>query len=406
MHSESHHVSQFIPRLRWLSIVGARPQFIKLSPVCRAIDAHNLTDKRPRIEHRIIHTGQHYDREMAELFFVQLGIPAPHCNLGVGSGSQGEQLARMLERLEPALRRESPEWVLVYGDTNSTLAGALMAARLGLSLAHVEAGCRSYTRTMPEEQNRVVADCLSQVLLAPSSNAVENLRRAGIGTPDDPLRRRVALVGDVTYDALLVNLILAERLAQETLEKLGVSWGAYYVLTVHRAENTEDLDRLFRILRTVDTLDLPVVFPVHPRTRQALSHAQIPVSMKNVRIIAPLGYLEMLAAEKHCCKILTDSGGVQKEAFYLGVPCVTLRDETEWPETVELGANRIAGTDPDRILDSIRTPQPMPRPDVRPFGDGTTSKRIVDELLLAEACGVRRRERTSQVKDAAALRDV
>lgn len=370
-----------VRKVRWLSIVGARPQFIKIAPVCRAIDAHNFAGSAPRIEHCIVNTGQHYDREMAELFFVQLKIPEPKYDLGVGSGPHGEQLGRMLERLEPALAKEHPDWVIVYGDTNSTLAGALLAPRLGFRLAHVEAGCRSYNCAMPEEQNRKVADHLSQLLLAPSRTAMENLWREGIGVPNDPLRRRVALVGDVMYDALLANLSLAEPRAEENLRAFGLEGSGYYLLTLHRAENTDNPARLLSILAALENADLPVLFPIHPRTRKVLRDARIPMGNDNLRIVAPLGYLDMLAVEKHARKILTDSGGVQKEAFYLRVPCVTLRDETEWPETVQLGANRIAGTDKDRIRGALREACPSFEAISSPFGDGHACAQILRELL-------------------------
>lgn len=370
-------------RVRWISIVGARPQFIKLAPVCRAIEAHNRAASTHKIHHVIVHTGQHYDREMAQLFFEQLKIPEPLYNLGVGSGSHSEQLGRMLDHLEPVLTNEKPDWVIVYGDTNSTLAGALMAARLCIGLAHVEAGCRSHNMRMAEEQNRVVADHLSQVLLAPSHNAIQNLRNEGIGGPYDPRRRKVTFVGDVMRDALLANVRLAEGLAMDNLAKFAVEAGRYYLLTLHRAENTESPRNLQTILAALKTLDLPVLFPVHPRTRRLMAEGNISFDSSNLLITSPLGYLEMLVMEKHARKIVTDSGGVQKEAFYLDVPCVTLRDETEWPETVEAGANRLAGTDPDRVLESIRAPDVRVRSDASPFGDGKASEHIVQELLVA-----------------------
>jgi UDP-GlcNAc3NAcA epimerase len=335
------------------------------------------------IEHRIIHTGQHYDREMAELFFVQLRIPEPDYTLEVGSGSHGKQIARILERMEPALLKERPDWVVVYGDTNSTLAGALLAARMFIPLAHVEAGCRSYNRRMPEEQNRVVTDHLSQLLLAPTQSTVENLWREGIGLPNDPLRRTVAFTGDIMYDALLANLRLAERRIDENLEEFGLEKDRFYLLTLHRAENTDCPERLRSIVQTLEALDLPVLFPVHPRTRKVLSAARISLDNGNIRIVPPIGYLDMLALEKNARKILTDSGGVQKEAFYLKVPCVTLRDETEWPETVELGLNQTTGVDRKKILEAVRAPHPNLERSASTFGTGEARKRILDELLSA-----------------------
>jgi UDP-GlcNAc3NAcA epimerase len=370
------------PAYKWVSIVGTRPQFVKLAPVCRAIETHNESAALPRIEHCIVHTGQHYDHAIAELLFVQLKIPEPRYNLGIGSGRHGVQLARMLERLETILISERPDWVIAYGDTNSTLAGALIATRLHIPLAHVEAGCRSWDMAMPEEQNRIVADHLSQLLLAPSQSAVENLHREGIGSGDDPRGRRVAFVGDVMYDALQQNRILAENGAIEKLQQLNLERKGYYLLTLHRAENTSDHNRLREILKAVSALDLPVLFPVHPRTKNALADAGISLN-GNLRFVSPAGYLEMLGFEKHARMILTDSGGVQKEAFYLEVPCITLRDRTEWPETVALGANRIAGTTAQSIRDAIQANNRQAWRSASPYGDGKAAGRIVGELLAA-----------------------
>jgi len=371
----------------WVSVVGARPQFVKLAPICRAIMAHNERVGTPRIEHRIIHTGQHYDREVAELFFVQMGIPEPNYNLAVGSGSHGAQLSRMLERIEPVLQAEEPDWVIVYGDTNSTLAGAIIAARLELPLAHVEAGCRSYDMAMPEEQTRIVADHLSQLLLAPSQSALENLHREGIGSENDPRDRRTTLVGDVMHDAVLQNLALAEAESAKTLQQFSLEDHCYYLLTLHRAENTNDLCRLRTILEAAGSLDLPVLFPIHPRTRHILDSS--PIRMKgNLRPVPPLGYFEMLVLEKNASKIVTDSGGVQKEAFYLGVPCVTLRDRTEWPETVEAGANRLVGTAPEDIRRSVLLGQAAGLYSVNPYGDGKASDKIVEALLEVHGAGM------------------
>ena len=368
--------------VHWVSIVGARPQFVKLAPVCRAIEARNERGESPRIEHKIIHTGQHYDPTVAGLFFQQMRIPQPDHNLAVGSGSHGTQLARMLERLEPVLLSEPVDWVIVYGDTNSTLAGALIAARLHLPLAHVEAGCRSSDMKMPEEQTRIVADHLSQLLLAPSQLAVNNLCREGIAGEDDPRNRRATMVGDVMFDVLLDSLPTAQIQAMELLARLGLESQKYYLLTLHRAENTNNPERWRQILDAAGSLDLPVVFPVHPRTRNVLDGAGVSLD-GNTLAVPPLGYFEMLAAEKHARKILTDSGGVQKEAFYLGVPCVTLRDRTEWPETVELHANHIAGTDPARIREVVHSDSCEPDTTSAPYGDGRASQKIVNELLTS-----------------------
>ena len=367
----------------WISIVGARPQFIKLAPVCRAIAAHNSQTSGSRIEHRVIHTGQHYDREVSGLIFEEMGIPEPHRNLYAGSGSPGVQLGRMLARLERILTPRQADWVVVYGDTNSTMAGALLAARLGIPVAHVEAGCRSGDLQMPEEQNRIVADHLSTLLLAPSQSAIENLRHEGLCMNGSRRRRRLAVVGDVMYDALLQFLPLADEYAKDALQQFDLQGGQYYLLTVHRAENTQSPERLRAILEAVGSLELPVLFPVHPRTRGVLESNAIEVPGK-VLPVPPLGYLEMLAVEKHARKILTDSGGVQREAFYLQVQCVTLRDETEWPETVRLGANCIAGTTLESILEAVRSEPKVNWTKKTPYGDGKAAERIVHELLTVE----------------------
>jgi UDP-GlcNAc3NAcA epimerase len=376
--------------LTWVSVVGARPQFVKLAPVCRAIEQHNAQPDVVPIDHQIIHTGQHYDREVAELLFEQMAIPHPDYNLGVGSSSHGAQIARMMQRMEPILKSERIDWVLVYGDTNSTLAGALLASRLKIPLAHIEAGCRSWDLGQPEEQNRIVSDHLSQLLLAPSEAALENLRREGLGTENDPQKRKSIMVGDVMYDALLQHLTLAEKRTESNLRDLELNSKEYYLLTLHRAENTNNRKRLASILKAVKTLDLPVLFPVHPRTKQVLSFAGISLNGK-IRPVPPLGFLEMLAMEKNARKILTDSGGVQKEAFYLGVPCVTLRESTEWPETVACGANRVAGADPDSIRQAVNDDHSSDWSSLALYGNGRSAEQIVDHLLAVgtqHACAV------------------
>jgi UDP-N-acetylglucosamine 2-epimerase len=353
---------------------------VKLSPLCRAIAEHNAQNPSSAIEHQVIHTGQHYDRDVAGVFFDQLEIPAPNFNLGVGSGSAGTQLARMLARMESILAAIHPDWVIVYGDTNSTLAGALLAARLNIPLAHVEAGCRSGQISQPEEQNRIVADQLSQVLFPASQNDAKNLCREGIATPNDPLQRRSVIVGDILYDALLQNSAIAEQRAEEHLRSLGIRSKNFYLLTIHRAQNTDNPERLHSICKAASALGLPVLFPVHPRTRRILQHEGISL---NGQIIAvpPQGYLQMITVENHARMIFTDSGGVQKEAFYLRVPCVTLREQTEWTETVDLGANQLVGASYKKILAAV---QSLPSPDWdshQPYGTGTAAKTIVAELV-------------------------
>lgn len=360
-------------------MVGTRPQFVKLAPLCRAVEQRNRLNPAQAIDHQIIHTGQHYDREVADLFFDQMRIPVPKFNLGVGSGSHGTQLARMLARMEPILCSLKPQWVVVYGDTNSTFAGALLAARLKLPLAHVEAGCRSGKISQPEEQNRIVADHLSQLLLPASERGREILNREGIGLMDDPFNRRISVVGDILLDALLQNSRLAEQDAEMHLKETGLESKSYYLLTLHRAENTDDVERLRRILEALSASDAPVLFPVHPRTSNILTREGISLN-GNLRLTNPQGYLEMLAFEKHALKIITDSGGVQKEAFYLGVPCITLRDCTEWVETVEAKANRLVEPKPELIQEALSEKREFCWKDFRPYGDGNTAQRIVTEL--------------------------
>jgi UDP-GlcNAc3NAcA epimerase len=347
--------------------VGARPQFVKLAVVCRSIAS------RPEWSHRIIHTGQHYDREMSGVFFDELKLPPPDDNLDVGSGTHGEQIGEMLKRLEPVLARERPDWVLLFGDTNSTLAGAIVASRLGLRSAHVEAGLRSYRRSMPEEANRIVADHLSDLLLCPTSAAVANLVREGLGA-------RAVLTGDVMYDAALIFRDVAERRGGALAER----WqgGGFALATVHRAENTDDPARLRNIVAALEEIartQCPVVWPVHPRTRKRLAAAGL--SLEAVTAIDPVSYVDMLLLESRAQVILTDSGGVQKEAYFFHAPCVTLREETEWQETLEHGCNVVAGADPVAIVVAARTHRQGPW--AAHYGDGRAGDAILDAIDAA-----------------------
>lgn len=345
--------------MRLASIVGARPQFVKLAAVSSAI--------RQRHEEIIIHTGQHYDYNMSMLFFDELIIPAPDYHLGVGSGSHGAQTGRMLEAIELVLAKERPDWVIVYGDTNSTLAGALAATKVHIPVAHVEAGLRSFNRAMPEEINRVVTDHISDRLFCP----VEAARRQ-LG--DEGIAQNVEVVGDVMYDMLLRVQSKLDTCAQKLLPYLGVSPQNYVLVTVHRASNTDDPEAIRAIAHALNRLELPVIFPVHPRTRACLQHAGI-VWEKHVQLIEPVGYLDMLALEREAYRIFTDSGGVQKEAFLLGVPCITLREETEWIETVQAGWNTLVGTHCRDMLDAMHRPKPQV-PERNPFGEGDAAIRI------------------------------
>ncbi len=349
--------------MRVASIVGARPQFIKLAPVSAAL--------RQLHQEIIIHTGQHYDYRMSAQFFDELAIPVPDYNLEVGSGSHAVQTARMLESLEQVLMREHPDRVMVYGDTNSTLAGALVAAKLHIPVAHVEAGLRSFNRTMPEEVNRVVTDHLSDRLFCPTETACMHLESEGI-------TQGVEVVGDVMYDMLLQVQPELEARARSLLSTYGVSPHGYLLLTVHRPANTDDSDAMGRIVQALNRLDMPVIFPLHPRTSKLIKKYDITWG-NHIRFIEPVGYLDMLALEKSAHRVLTDSGGVQKEAFLLGVPCVTLREETEWIETVESGWNILAGCRTNAILEAVNRPEP----DVcviNPFGKGDAALRIARGL--------------------------
>jgi len=358
--------------VKLLTVVGARPQFIKAAAFSRVA--------RERHTEVLVHTGQHYDASMSDVFFDELDLPRPDVHLGVGSGPHGRQTGQMLERLEDVMRREAPDAVVIYGDTNSTLAGALAAAKLGLPLAHVEAGLRSFVRAMPEEVNRIVADSVATHLFAPTQTAVDNLVREGHALAEAAARgraSRVYLTGDVMYDALLQHAPVAAA-RSGVLERLALRPGEYALATVHRAANTDDPARLERIFDALAALDEPVVVPLHPRTRAALAHTDIEVEPP-VRVIDPVGYLEMLALEQHARVVLTDSGGVQKEAYLLRVPCVTLRDETEWLETLAGGWNVLAGVDSDRILAAARRTRPQGEPPPV-FGDGHAAEHMVRAL--------------------------
>ncbi len=352
--------------MKVISIVGARPQFIKAALLSKLL--------RQRHQEVLVHTGQHYDENMSEVFFREMEIPEPEYNLEVGSGPHGEQTAEMLVRIERVLMAEKPDVVLIYGDTNSTLAGALAAVKLCIPVAHIEAGLRSFNRTMPEEINRVLADRASDLLFCPTVTAVENLRREGI-------TNGVHLVGDVMYDAALYFGQLAGRRSQ-ILSRLGLREGEYLLATVHRPHSTDEAAHLKEILTGLASTHERIVFPVHPRTRRFVEeHGLEPLlaDARNVLAIDPVSYLDMLQLEKHARAILTDSGGVQKEAYFFGVPCITMRTETEWVETVADGWNCLVGSDAKAIAEAIRAFAPQ-GPRNNHYGDGKACERIVAVL--------------------------
>jgi UDP-N-acetylglucosamine 2-epimerase len=370
-----------------LSIVGVRPQFVKAAMVCAAVERYNQANPTPeRVEHLLLNTGQHYDAAMADIFFEQLPLPQPDYSLGVGSGSQGAQTAAMLEGIENVLEADKPDCVIVYGDTNSTLAGALAATKLHIPVAHVESGLRSFNRRMPEEVNRIAADHWSELLLCPTQTAVEQLRREGIVN-------NVYFTGDVMLDAVEEFLKIAER-NSTVLNDLGVEPKKYVLTTIHRAENTDSLERMQEIVDTLCQLRHPTIFAMHPRVRSKLDtdpvYRHLGEQLRqatHLQITPPLSYLNMLHLEANARLIMTDSGGVQKEAYFVATPCLTLRGETEWTETLKDGWNLVVGTSPARILPiveslwSLNGTLSSRRPVLTEFGDGRAADRILGILI-------------------------
>ncbi|MCC7353658.1 MAG: UDP-N-acetylglucosamine 2-epimerase (non-hydrolyzing) [Anaerolineae bacterium] len=348
--------------MKIVSVVGARPEFIQAAPVSRALRASH--------QEILVHTGQHYDYQMSQTFFDELGIPAPDFNLEVGSGPHGQQTGEILARLERVLVKTQPDLVIVRGDTNSTVAGALAASKMQIPMAHVEAGERSFDRHMPEEINRLVADCLADLHFCASRVAVQNLAAEGITAS-------VHWVGDVMLDALLQNRPLARR-KSDVLARLGLTRGAYALVTVHRAANTDDPARLRQIVQALNSVPESIVFPAHPRTRKALAGLDAELAA-HVRLLEPVGYYDMMMLEENARLIATDSGGVQREAYFLGIPCLTLREETEWIGTVEAGWNRLVGTEPTRVREVwFNFAPPAEHPAI--FGNGEAAQRIVHIL--------------------------
>jgi UDP-N-acetylglucosamine 2-epimerase len=349
--------------MKIMTIVGARPQFVKAAVVSAHLrhSAHEV----------LVHTGQHYDVNMSDIFFKELGIPAPDYHLGIGSGLHGAQTGKMLEAVEQVCLQEKPDCLLIYGDTNSTLAGALAASKLHIPIAHVEAGLRSFNRKMPEEINRVVADHLATWLFAPTRTAITNLEHEGIY--DGVFR-----TGDVMYDAFLE---MSKRVSTQShiIDTLKLTPKKYCLLTLHRAENTDDPQKLQAILGTLARLDFQVIFPIHPRTRAKLAEYHLLFESDSFKFIEPVGYFDMLNLELNAKIILTDSGGVQKEAYMAKVPCITLRDETEWVETVEACWNRLVGADPNAIVEAVNLKWVgSDYPDL--FGDGKAGAQITEIL--------------------------
>jgi UDP-N-acetylglucosamine 2-epimerase (non-hydrolysing) len=361
--------------MKIINIVGARPNFMKIAPLMEAYKA------RPEIEATLVHTGQHYDERMSDLFFRQLEIPAPDVNLGVGSGSHARQTAEIMTAFEPLVLEQRPDAVLVVGDVNSTVACGMVAVKLGFKLIHVEAGLRSFDRSMPEEINRLLTDAISDLLFCSEPSGAENLRCEGV--PEE----KIFLVGNVMIDTLLKNKAKAD--ASTLLADLGLSEHGYAAMTLHRPANVDDPAVLGRILDAVEVIqrDLPVVFPAHPRTRKAIAAAGLEgrvEAMSGLRLIEPAGYLDFLKLTSSARLVLTDSGGVQEETTILKVPCLTLRENTERPATVELGSNRIVGTETDRILEAYREAMQAPpgTGQTPPLWDGKAGERIAD--ILAE----------------------
>jgi len=396
--------------MKIVTIVGARPQFIKAAAVSRAIADYNIqmADHTIGIHEFILHTGQHYDDNMSPVFFKELEIKEPDLNLEVGSGSHGVQTGQMLAGIESTLLDQAPDWVIVYGDTNSTLAGALAASKLFIPIVHVEAGLRSFNRHMPEEINRLLIDHMSHLLFCPTISAVENLRKEGIGNNTSSFEVKSKLrvsnnmdftntkmigshnfqvvmnVGDVMYDSVLHNIKLAMS-RSNILEQLKIKSKAYAVATVHRSQNTDNQERLKSIFNALNMIAMngtPVIMPLHPRTKKIVRSLDFfNFSFHpDFQLLDPISYLNMLRLEKEAKIILTDSGGVQKEAFWLNVPCVTLRNETEWQETVTTGWNVLTGADSNRIVQAVETAEPGKRINDL-YGDGQAAKQIVRQIL-------------------------
>lgn len=365
-----------------LTILGARPQFVKAAVVSRSIALHNDNLPTKQIQEILVHTGQHYDHNMSNVFFKEMSIPSPDYNLGICDSSHGVVTGQMLEQIESVIFKETPNVVMVYGDTNSTLAGALAAAKLQTPVVHVEAGLRSFNKQMPEEINRILTDRISDFLFCPTETAVNNLSNEGIGNslqklPNPPI---ILNVGDVMYDAVLFYRHLSKP-TEALIRLIDNLKTNFYLATVHRAENTDDSLRLNNIIEAFNRVSetTPIVFPIHPRTRKVI--AKQGLNMKNIRIIDPVGYFDMLRLLENCTAVFTDSGGLQKEAYFFRKPCITLRNETEWVELVENGFNKLVGAERDKIIEAEkRIDTKKNNYSIDLYGSGDTGNKIVKAL--------------------------
>jgi UDP-GlcNAc3NAcA epimerase len=350
------------------SIVGARPNFVKLGPVHKSLNSS-------AIEHLIVHTGQHYDYEMSDIFFTDFDLPKPDIHLGVGSGSPCFQIGEIVKRLEEKLKETHIDLVLVYGDTNSTLAGAICANKCNIKLGHIEAGLRSYDSTMPEENNRILTDHLSDYLFSPTRNAVNNLKK-------ERIRGKVYCTGDLSVEIIDKTKLISKK--SEILDILGLKSRSYLLLTMHRAENTGTKDYFIQLLKTFESLvDNTIVFPIHPRTKKMFKTFGLLdrlLKCSNVKMLLPVGYIDFIALLQNALKVVTDSGGIQKEAYLLKIPCITMRKNTEWVETIKGQWNVLTGVDSKKIVDAVRRPSPNSKYSKSVFGSGRTSQ-VINELI-------------------------
>ena len=364
--------------IKTIIVAGARPNFMKVAPLMKRIAEQDRNSDRGWFDVRLVHTGQHYDEKMSNVFFQELGIPAPDINLGVGSGSQAVQTASVMTSFEPVCVSEKPDWVIVVGDVNSTVACTLVCAKMGIRVAHVEAGLRSFDRAMPEEINRIVTDSLADLLLTPSEDGNQNLRREGVA------EERIKLVGNIMIDSLIENLPMSRQ--SNILNRLGLKSGQFAFVTLHRPSNVDGKESLTAIMAEVERLAswVPVVFPIHPRTRKMLGEFGImPSEGKGLQLIDPIGYHDSLCLTENARLLLTDSGGLQEEATYFRTPCLTLRPSTERPVTVTMGSNRL--TNLDRLAADIEEflGGPERRGVIPPLWDGRTARRTLDEIIGA-----------------------